>query len=121
MITLDTAKRLKELGFNQHKPLFAYVAYGSEFDGDEAPSFTNGFEPNEFVWVKCLTLEELLEVMPSFVHGYDSQFELSKSDIPNHKYLAQYYDSDLKSYDNNPSEAVAELLIKLVKEGQVKL
>lgn len=129
MTTLETSKTLAELGFNQSKPLFAYIAYGSGFKGDETPSYANGFEPNQFLWVKCPTLEELLEVMPTNLNGLQYAFHLVIQPQFTVKQYSAYYNKcfgDGEQFKGivehpNPSEAVALLLIKLIQEGLVKL
>lgn len=64
--SLELSKQLKEAGYPQEKPLFSYVAYRKEFEGNEQPSFSNGFESNEFNWVAAPLASELGEQLPDF-------------------------------------------------------
>jgi hypothetical protein len=61
--TLEQAKRLKELGVEQHS-LCCYMAYGSEFIGNENPCLNNFYkaDTNSFLWASAFTAAELIKM-----------------------------------------------------------
>jgi len=99
MLTLETAKKLKEAGWSKETEHFKYLDNYSEK-------------------IYLPSLEELLEVMPSYIthKGFEYGFSLLKTF---NGYVARY-EYIYYLLEKTPSEAVANLYLKLIAEGLIK-
>lgn len=126
-MTLETAKQLKEAGWSVETE-WGYCGVTPEYVTITRKSLLNPLE-FERMFYPCPSLEELLAVMPCYTKlNNEYYFNLCKS-IDNKRYYAEYRDNSqdvmmfkdelLQTTDPDPSEAVAQLWLKLRKEGIV--
>ena len=135
MITLETAKKLKEAGFPQkNKEYYYYQSYNNKDIAwlshhslqdkcDAIEVYRDGLYDEPIKLYAVPTLEELLAEMPDTI-GNIYKFHLIKlSD----KYITTYLDKNFNAWKfeyesqrTDPSEAVANLWLKLKQEGLVK-
>lgn len=107
MLTLEIAKKLKEAGFN--KPCIAN--HHIHKDGSSVLKYSANLHDSNYIDViPCPSLEELLAEMP------DAFYIEKDANI----YRAINFNSDHYVEHSDPTEAVAQLYIKLRQEGLIK-
>lgn len=122
MITLETAKALKEAGWSKETEFCYYDFYAS---GDWKRIESVYCEPNSYPVVFCPSLEELLAELPITLDGvFRCSYYLTKNKLgykAHHEIDYVSIDKDSieisTEYCPDPAEACALLWLKLRKEG----
>ena len=118
-VTLETAKKLKEKGWNQSKTLFTYLN-GIIVDSLTLSGLTHEQMPKDPEFVAAPDISELLDALPPYV-------ELHKNDDGSYSaYLDPQEPIDVQegNYSNQfdadtPAEALAALWLALREKGIV--
>jgi len=117
--TLDQANKIKELGIEQHS-LFSFMAYGSEFKGDEKPCFNNYYkaDSSSFLWASAFTCAELGIIIPD---GFTLS-EVTAHIEPHKQWICgrviaeeEDYDYDFCEFGATEAQARANMLIYLLE------
>ncbi len=111
---LELSKKLKELGVKQGG-LFSYIYYkGMTCDGFELKQ--TGWKMEEQEFISAFTISELLELLPYWL-------DISKSHDKDYmcRVFEKNTDTNHHSFDENPCNALAKMLIHLIENKLLEI
>lgn len=111
VISLEQAKRLKELGIEQLS-VFCYMAHGKDFTGSEVVSINNFYKAPEpdFTWVSAFTVSEL-----QLMCGTMGNVEISEHN-PTEGCFYSYYNKKFVYFKTLAAAFAAKLIRNLENE-----
>jgi len=131
VVSLELAKRLKELGVKQESLFYWWLDTGSDFKDEPSANYGKPTPKENGGWwdeVSAFTVAELGEMLPKYV-GDDAQYflECYKTDCTPNKsgYQIRYSENQSAEYclhavmENTEADARAKMLIYLLENGLI--